>query len=89
MLDLSRETEALARRLAADQHMSVDDTVRGALEQHARSLSEERNLDAEPVSNEEVARRRAVIRGFQDRFAALPSVDPRPVREIADEISDL
>ncbi len=36
MLDLSQETEALARRLAAAQRLSVDDAIRVALEEHAR-----------------------------------------------------
>jgi hypothetical protein len=35
MLDLSQETEALARRLAAAQRLSVDDAIRGALEERA------------------------------------------------------
>ncbi|MGO9487267.1 MAG: hypothetical protein ACLPX9_22265 [Rhodomicrobium sp.] len=37
MLDLSQETEALARRLAAAQRLSVDDAIRLALEERARS----------------------------------------------------
>jgi len=37
MLQLSQETEALARRLAAAQRLSVDDAIRLALEERARS----------------------------------------------------
>ncbi len=37
MLDLSQETEALARRLAAAQRLSVEEAVRQALEERARS----------------------------------------------------
>lgn len=37
MLDLSQETEALARRLAAAQRLSVDEAIRQALEERARS----------------------------------------------------
>ena len=36
MLDLSQETEALARRLAAAQRLSVEEAVRQALEERAR-----------------------------------------------------
>ncbi len=36
MLDLSQETEALARRLAAVQRLSVEEAVRQALEERAR-----------------------------------------------------
>jgi hypothetical protein len=36
MLDLSQETEALARRLAAAQSLSVEEAVRQALEERAR-----------------------------------------------------
>ena len=37
MLDLSQETEALARRLAAAQRLSIDEAIRQALEERARS----------------------------------------------------
>lgn len=37
MLDLSQETEALARRLAAAQRVSIDEAIRQALEERARS----------------------------------------------------
>ena len=37
MIELSQETEALARRLAAAQRLSVEDAIRQALEERARS----------------------------------------------------
>lgn len=37
MLDLSQETEALARRLAAAQRLSIDEAIRQALEERARN----------------------------------------------------
>ena len=36
MIELSQETEALARRLAAAQRLSVEDAIRQALEERAR-----------------------------------------------------
>jgi len=45
MINLSQETEALAKRLAAAQSLSVEDAIRLALEEKARAAG----VDAEAL----------------------------------------
>ncbi len=87
MLDLSQETEALARRLAAAQRLSVDDAIRAALEERARSTG----LAREPQgrSPAEIAARRDSLKRFAAEIAAMPVLDPRSVEEIVDDINAL
>jgi antitoxin VapB len=90
MLDLSQETEALARRLAAAQRLSVEDAIRQALEERARGAG----LALTPAkprgrSPEDIATRRAALRRFAGEIAALPVLDPRPAQEIVDDINPL
>ncbi len=89
MLALSERTETLARRLAATQKLSIDDTVRRALEQQANSAGLSAGFEDGHVPEEEVARRRALIRDIQRQFAELPILDNRPIQQIVDEINDL
>jgi antitoxin VapB len=92
MIQLSQETEALAKRLAAAQRLSVDDTIRQALEARARgagavlALVPETPRDRSP---EAIAARRAALEGFAAEIAALPVLDPRSVEEIVDDINAL
>jgi antitoxin VapB len=92
MLDLSQETEALARRLAAAQRISIDEAIRQALEERARSAGFA--LVPEPEkprgrSPEDIAARRASLERFAAGIAALPVLDPRSVEEIVDDINAL
>src|SRR4051794_19009292 len=87
MIDLSQETEALARRLAAAQNVTVDDAIRQALEARARVTG----VAAEPdrpagQSPEAVAAKRARIDQILREIAALPILDPRSPREIMDDL---
>jgi antitoxin VapB len=88
MIDLSRETEALARRLADAQHVSVDAAVKQALE--ARAAAE--GLLPEPrrprdQSPEAAAARRVRMERIANEIAAMPVLDPRSPREIMDDLN--
>jgi antitoxin VapB len=87
MINLSLETEALARRLAEAQSISVEDAVRQALEARARiaGLAPEpprRNLSAGAI-----AARRARIDETVRAIAALPILDRRSPNEIMDDLN--
>ena len=90
MLQLSQETEALARRLAADQRLSVDDAIRLALEKCARGagLAPEPAL-AQGRTPADIAARRAHLERFAAEIAALPVLDPRSLEEIVDDVNAL
>jgi antitoxin VapB len=90
MISLSPETEALAKRLADAQHLSIEDAVRQALEEKARVAG----VGPEPrwprdVSPEAIAKRRASIDRFVTEIAATPVRDPRDPREIMDDLNAL
>ncbi len=88
MLDLSQETEALAKRLAVLQRLSIDDAVRQALEERARSAGLAARLMRDP-SPEAIAARRAKLARFVAELAAMPVLDPRSPQEIADDLDPL
>jgi antitoxin VapB len=82
MIVLSRETEALAIRLAAAQNASVDAVVRQALEDHVRAgvapvLGRRRRMTAEEM----------LAAGSE--IAAMPLLDPRSPREVMDDLNVL
>ena len=89
MLDLSQETERLARRLAERQSLPVDVAVRQALERQAQSVAIGNGGARVPVSDEEIARRLALIEDITRQMDALPILDPRSPEEIMDEINEL
>jgi antitoxin VapB len=88
MINLSQETEALARRLADAQNVSIDDAVKQALEAHARAagLTPEMRPPRDR-SPEAVMRRRARIDRFVRDIAAMPVLDQRSPREIMDDLN--
>jgi antitoxin VapB len=83
MIDLSRETEALAERLAAAQRISVEDAIRQALEARAGVAGPEPKL--RPHRRMTVEEMLAV----GSEIAAMPLLDPRSPREIMDDINAL
>jgi antitoxin VapB len=88
MISLSKESEALARRLANAQSVTVEDAVRQALEARARAAG----LLPEPgrprdLSPEAVAVRRARLDRIVDKIAALPVLDARSPREIMNDLN--
>jgi antitoxin VapB len=77
MINLSQETEALAKRLAAAQRLSVEDAIRQALEACARAAG----------VLQERQRRRDQSPGAE--IAAMPILDPRSPNEIMDDLNAL
>jgi antitoxin VapB len=90
MIKLSQETEALAKRLAAAQRLSVEDAIRQALEEkaHAAAIPMERPRprDQSPAA---IAARRARTDQFVAELAAMPVLDPRSPRDIMDDLDAL
>jgi antitoxin VapB len=90
MINLSQETEALAKRLAEAQGLSVEDAIRLAREEKARAagvLPEPRHpRDQSPKA---VAARHARTNRFVAELAAMPVLDPRSPREIMDDLNAL
>ncbi len=84
MITLSRETEELAERLAAAQHLSVEDAIRLALEEKARvvGIGAETTPPSRRLSVEKMLAVGAEI-------AAMPLLDPRSPEEIMDDLNAL
>jgi antitoxin VapB len=83
MIDLSHETETLAKRLAEAQRLSVDATIRRALEQQATAAE----ITGDTMRP---ARRRMSIEemlAVGDEIAAMPLLDPRSPQEIMDDLN--
>jgi len=90
MVQLSQETEALARRLAAAHGISMEEAIRQALEHSAR----EAGIVAQPPkprdgSPKAVAARKARIDEIAEAIAKMPVLDPRSPREIMDDLNAL
>lgn len=90
MINLSQETEDLAKRLAATQSLSVEDAIRLALEEKARAAG----VVMEPrhprdQSHEAIAARHARTERFVAELAAMPILDPRSPHEIMDDLNAL
>lgn len=88
MIYLSEHTEALAKRVAAAQHLSVEDAIRHALEERERLAAIlPAPFSAKDCSVEAIAARRMRMAQFADAVAAMPVLDPRPVAEIVDDLN--
>ena len=90
MVQLSQETEALARRLAAAHGISMEEAIKRALEQSAREAGivsqPQKRRDQSPKA---VAARKARIDELADDIAKMPVLDPRSPREIMDDLNAL
>jgi antitoxin VapB len=83
MIDLSHETETLAKRLADAQRLSVDAAIRRALERQATAAG----ITGDAMRP---ARRRMSIEemlAVGDEIAAMPLLDPRSPQEIMDDLN--
>jgi antitoxin VapB len=83
MLQLTQETEQLARRVAARLGREPEDCIRSALEHEAWALNV---ADAPP------RRRRMTVEqmlALGNKVASLPLLDPRSPQEIADDLNEL
>jgi antitoxin VapB len=88
MISLSNETEALARRLADAQSVTVEDVIRQALEAraHAAGLLPEAGQPHDQSPEAAVARRARLDRIVRE-IAAMPVLDARSPREIMDDLN--
>lgn len=90
MIELSQETEALARRVADARRVTVDAAVRQALEAsaHAAGVLPEpsRPRDQSP---EAVAMRRQRLERIVGEIAAMPILDKRSANAIMDDLNAL
>ncbi len=90
MINLTRETEALARWLAVARGVSVEEAIRSALEEKIRAADLATKArpprDTSPAA---VAARRERTNRFVAELAAMPILDSRPVNEIIDDLNAL
>ena len=87
MIDLSPETELLALRVAAAQHVTIDDAVREALEASAQTVGVA--VSSRDTSPEAIATRRERAARFIEALAGMPVLDNRPIQEIVDDLNDV
>jgi len=90
MINLSRETEALAERLAIAQGVPVEEAIRLALEDKIRAADVA--VWARPprdTSPEAISARRERTNRFVAELAAMPVLDPRSPNEIMDHLDPL
>jgi antitoxin VapB len=90
MIDLSQETETLARRVADVRRVTVDAAVRQALEASAYAAG----VLPEPIrprdlSSEAVAMRRQRVERIVGEIAAMPILDKRTPHEIMGDLNGL
>lgn len=83
MVRLPEDIEALARRVAAVERASVEDTIRLALEDRARA----KGVSLAARHGPRMTAEQMVALGVE--IAALPLMDSRPPREIMDDLSAL
>lgn len=90
MINLSQETEILAKRLADAQRLSVEEAIRLAIEESARAAGvlpkPQKPRDQSP---EAVAVRHARTNRFVAELAAMPILDLRSPSEIMDDLDAL
>ena len=89
MINLSQETEILAQRIARAKSLTVEDTIRMVLEDKARAEGIALEPRPRDQSAEAIAARRLRTDKLVATFAALPILDPRPPREIMDDLNAL
>jgi antitoxin VapB len=83
MISLSEDVESLARRVAAVEQTSVEDTIRLALEDRARA----KGVSLAARRGRRMTAEQMVALGAE--IAALPLLDSRSPREIMDDLSAL
>lgn len=90
MIDLSQETEALARRVADARRVTVDAAVRQALEAsaHAAGVLPE-TARPRDQSHEAVTIRRERMERIVNEIAAMPVLDKRSPSVIMDDLNAL
>ena len=81
MINLPEDVEILARRVAAVEHISVEDAIRRALEDRARAHA----ASSVKGGGRRITAEQMVALGAE--IAAMPLLDPRSPHEIMDDLS--
>jgi antitoxin VapB len=81
MINLPEDVEILARRVAAVEHISVEDAIRRALEDRARAQA----VSLVTRRGRRMTAEQMVALGAE--IAAMPLLDPRSPHEIMDDLS--
>ena len=85
MVSLYPRTEALARRLAAERNMTVEDTIQMALE--AWVTTTRNTVPPRDRSPDAIATRHARMDAAARDLAAMPVLDARSPQDIMDELN--
>ncbi len=85
MINLSPETEALAKRLATAQGLSIEETVKQALEEKARAAGVA--AETHPACRRRMTVEKMLALGAE--IAAIPLLDRRSPREIMADLDCL
>lgn len=83
MLQLTHDTEQLARKVAAHVGRRPEELIRAALEREAKELG---------VFTEQPAKRRMTVEqmvALGRKVSSLPLLDPRSPKEILDDLNEL
>jgi hypothetical protein len=89
MIQLSRQTEALARKLAASQGISAEDAVERAVERSAREAGVAADSERREISDAAIAARKARMRQISAEIASMAVLDSRTVEDIVDDLNAL
>ena len=83
MLQLTHDTEQLARKVAARIGRRPEDLIRAALEREAKALGVQTD---EPIKHRMTVEQ---MMAFGTKVSALPLLDPRSPKEILDDLNEL
>jgi hypothetical protein len=89
MIQLSRHTEALARKLAASQGISAEDAVERAVERSAREAGVAVDSKRRELSDAAIAARKGRMKRIAAEIASMAVLDPRSVKDIVDDLNAL
>ena len=89
MIHLSSKTEALAERLAEAHRLPVEEAIHMVLEQRALAEGLITQRPAREQSPEAIKARRSRTDALVAALAAMPVLDPRPPREIMNDLDSL
>jgi hypothetical protein len=87
MIQLSPQTEALARKLAASQGISAEDVVERAVERSAREAGVMADAERRDISGAAIAARKARMRRIAAEIASMTVLDSRAVEDIVDDLN--
>jgi hypothetical protein len=89
MIQLSRQTEALARKLAASQGISAEDAVERAVERSAREAGMAVDSERRELTDTAIAARKARMRRIAAEIDSMAVLDFRSVEDMVDDLNAL